>query len=122
MVERNFARYLDEQKALQWWHRVAVRQRDGYYVRGWKQDRIWPDFIAMAGETYGNPHLLVFETKGEHLVGNPDTEYKKRVFETLESAFNVGRMKVCDGPTKGTFRLVFTDAVFPTLLANLGKS
>ena len=40
-LERNFARYLDEQKALQWWHRVAVRQSAGYYLRGWKQDRIW---------------------------------------------------------------------------------
>ena len=76
-LERNFARYLDEQKALQWWHRVAVRQRGDYYLRGWKQERVWPDFIAMAGETEGKPHVLVFETKGEHLMGNPDTEYKK---------------------------------------------
>ncbi len=41
-LERNFARYLDEQKALHWWHRVAVRQRGDYYLRGWKQERIWP--------------------------------------------------------------------------------
>ena len=32
--ERNFARYLDEQKALQWWHRVAVRQQGDYYLLG----------------------------------------------------------------------------------------
>ena len=64
-LERNFARYLDEQKALQWWHRVAVRQRGDYYLRGWKQERIWPDFVAMAGKTEGKPHVLVFETKGE---------------------------------------------------------
>ena len=50
-LERNFARYLDEQKALRWWHRVAVRQRGDYYLRGWKQERIWPDFVAMAGES-----------------------------------------------------------------------
>ena len=70
-LERNFARYLDEQKALQWWHRVAVRQRGDYYLRGWKQDRIWPDFVAMGGETEGKPHVLVFETKGEHTARQP---------------------------------------------------
>lgn len=106
-LERNFARYLDEQKALQWWHRVAVRQHGDYYLRGWKQNRIWPDFIAMAGNTAGKPHILVFETKGEHL-DNPDTEYKRRVLETLESAYNAGTMRICDGPAKGTFRLVFS--------------
>ncbi len=118
-LERNFARYLDEQKALQWWHRVAVRQQGDYYLRGWKQERIWPDFVAMAGSTAGKPHVLVFETKGEHLKGNPDTEYKRKVFETLEGAFNVGRMKVCEGPAKGTFRLVFSQEEFPQALANL---
>ena len=118
-LERNFARYLDEQKALQWWHRVAVRQRGDYYLRGWKQERIWPDFVAMAGKTEGKPHVLVFETKGEHLRGNPDTEYKRRVLDTLENAFNCGTMTVREGPAKGTFRLVFTEAEFPAVLANV---
>ena len=121
-LERNFARYLDEQKALQWWHRVAVRQRGDYYLRGWKQERIWPDFVAMGGETDGKPHVLVFETKGEHLRGNPDTDYKQRVLETLQNAFNCGTMTVRDGPTKGTFRLVFNEAEFPTALAGLNQA
>ena len=118
-LERNFARYLDEQKALQWWHRVAVRQRGDYYLRGWKQDRIWPDFVAMGGEDAGKPHVLVFETKGEHLRGNPDTDYKRRVLDTLENAFNCGTMTVKEGPAKGTFRLVFNESEFPTTLTNL---
>ena len=121
-LERNFARYLDEQKALQWWHRVAVRQRGDYYLRGWKQERVWPDFIAMAGETEGKPHVLVFETKGEHLMGNPDTEYKRRVLETLESAFNCGRMTIRDGPARGTFRLVFNESEFPAALAGVNSA
>ena len=121
-LERNFARYLDEQKALTWWHRVAVRQQGDYYLRGWKRDRIWPDFVAMAGSNAGKPHVLVFETKGEHLKGNDDTEYKRKVFETLEGAFNVGKMKVHDGPAKGTFRLVFHEADFPEAVPNLGAT
>ena len=117
-LERNFARYLDEQKALQWWHRVAVRQRGDYYLRGWKRERIWPDFVAMGGETDGKPHVLVFETKGKHL-DNPDTDYKRRVLETLQNAYNCGTMTVRDGPAKGTFRLVFDEAEFPAALADL---
>ena len=117
-LESRFARYLDEQKALTWWHRVAARQRNEYYLRGWKRERIWPDFIAMAGQTEGKPHLLVFETKGRHL-DNPDTDYKRRVFETLENAFNVGSMTICDGPARGAFRLVFSEEEFPAALANL---
>ena len=121
-LERNFARYLDEQKALQWWHRVAVRQRGEYYLRGWKQDRIWPDFVAMGGENDGKPHVLVFETKGEHLRGNPDTDYKNRVLDTLQNAFNYGTMTIRNGPVKGTFRLVFNESEFPTTIANLGHT
>ena len=121
-LERNFARYLDEQKALKWWHRVAVRQKGEYYLRGWKQDRIWPDFVAMAGPKDNKAHVLVFETKGEHLKDSPDTEYKSRVLETLEKAFNCGTMSIRDGPAKGTFRLVFTEDEFPIALSNLSEA
>ncbi len=118
-LEKNFARYLDEQKALHWWHRVAVRQQGEYYLRGWKRERIWPDFVAMAGDTTGKPHILVFETKGEHLKGNDDTQYKRKVFETLESAFNAGTMRISDGPARGTFRLVFNEDEFPFALSSI---
>ena len=117
-LERNFACYLDEQRALKWWHRVAVRQWGDYYLRGWKPERIWPDFIAMGVEASGS-HLLVFETKGEHLRDNPDTDYKRRVLETLQNAYNCGTLTVREGPAKGTFRLVFNKNEFPTALAHL---
>ncbi len=121
-LERSFARYLDEQRALQWWHRVAVRQQGDYYLRGWRQERIWPDFVAMGGETDGKPHMLVFETKGEHLSGNSDTNYKRDVLDTLQNAFNCGTMTVRDGPARGTFRLVFNKVEFPEVLASLHKA
>ena len=63
-LESRFARYLDERKAITWWHRVAARQRSEYYLRGWKRERIWPDFIAMAGQTEGKPHLSGIRDKG----------------------------------------------------------
>ena len=104
---------------MQWWHRVAVRQRGDYYLRGWRQERIWPDFVAMSKIIGGKPQVLVFETKGAHLRDNPDTYYKQRVLETLQNAFNCGTMTVRDGPAKGTFRLVFSPDEFPAALAGL---
>ncbi len=113
-LEKKFAYYLDEELALQWWHRVAARQRGEYYLQGWKRGRIYPDFVAMANEIGGVTHVMIFDTKGEHLAGNLDTEYKRKVLETLEGAFNsAGRMVVSDGPRRqGIFQLVFSDQDF----------
>ena len=112
-LERRFAFYLDEQKALQWWHRIAVRQHGEYYLRGWRREKVWPDFVAMGGEKDGKPSVMVFETKGEHLRGNDDTEYKQRLFAALEETFDAGKMTINDGPAKGVFRLVFDKEGFP---------
>ena len=119
-LEKKFAYYLDEERALQWWHRVAVRQQGEYYVQGWKQERIYPDFVAMAGKIAGAPRMLIFETKGEHLRGNPDTEYKKKVLKILERAFNAaGTPAVCEGPARGIFRFVFSEHEFNEIAALL---
>ena len=112
-LERRFAFYLDEQKALRWWHRVAVRQHGEYYLRGWRRERVWPDFVAVGGEKDGNPSVLVFEPKGDHLAGNDDSEYKERLFAALEETFNAGKMTIQDGPARGVFRLVFDREGFP---------
>ena len=112
-LERRFAFYLDEQRALQWWHRVAIRQRGDYYLQGWRRNRVWPDFVAMPGASDGKPSILVFETKGDLLKGNDDTNYKERLFAALEETFNAGKMTVRDGPAKGVFRLVFDKEGFP---------
>ncbi len=111
--ERSFALYLDQAKALQWWHRVAVRQDGEYFLRGWRQDRIWPDFVAVMNAKSDKPGLLIFETKGTHLEGHEDTDYKKRVLKALQDSYNAGTMTVHNGPAKGIFRLVFFREGFP---------
>ena len=40
-------------------------------------------------------------------------------FETLESAFNVGKMRLRDGPVKGTFMILFNEMEFPEAFARL---
>ena len=120
-LEKKFAYYLDERRALQWWHRIAVRQRGEYYVQGWKQGRIYPDFVAMTSEFGAVTRVLIFETKGEHLGGNLDTHYKKKVLKTLEATFNTaGTMRVHEGTTReGIFQLVFSEQQFPEITARL---
>ena len=106
-TEQDCAYCLDDSTAIKWWHRLTPRQKGEYYLRGWLPQRIFPDFIAMAGEPTAKPQLLVFESKGTHLKGNDDTEYKKKVLKILEETFNAGKTTVRMGPTKGIFRLVF---------------
>jgi len=122
-LEKNFAHFLDGEKALQWWHRVVARQQDEYYVQGWSKQRIYPDFVAMAKEVEGMTRVLIFETKGQHLEGNRDTMYKQRVLKTLEEAFNVTKdTKMRETPTRtGIFRLIFNAQEFPEISAQLNE-
>ena len=80
----------------------------------------WPHFVAMRGEKHGKPSVLVFETKGEHLKGSDDTEYKERLLAALEETFNVGKMTIRDGPARGVFRLVFDREGFPDVKTAFG--
>jgi type III restriction enzyme len=83
--EREFACYLDEEAALQWWHRNVAKT--GYGIQGWKRDRMYPDFL-FAYQLSDNKHrIAVWETKGEHLSGNLDTEYKRKLLNTITKAF-----------------------------------
>ena len=84
-LERDFAIYLDGYSAVTWWHRFAARQ--DYGLQGWKRNRVYPDFVVFVQPGNGRTRrVLVIETKGLQLAGNTDTEYKKKLFEALETA------------------------------------
>ncbi len=109
-LEKPVAFYLDDVPAVRWWHRLAV-QNDGWHLVGWKKSRIFPDFLVALEETNGKPsRLVVVETKGLHLK-NEDTDYKRRLFETLErhseNGVPVGELSLDDQPGPMRFRLVF---------------
>ena len=115
-LERGFAKYLDMKETVKWWHRVAASQSDGYYLSGWRKHNIRPDFVAMTNEAGDKVRLGIYDTKGKHLVGNLDTEYKKDVFEVLEGAFNCGTVKIRGNRIRGEFKLV-VDGKFEEVLA-----
>ena len=84
-LEKEFAIYLDSKDAVNWWHRIAAAQQQSYSLQGWQKDRVYPDFLVLLhGEDKG---FLVLETKGDHLKGNDDTEYKKKLLSTLETIY-----------------------------------
>ena len=84
-LENEFAIHLDGKQAVAWWHRF-VAQRSAYALQGWKRNRVYPDFVVCVGASGKDRRMLVLETKGMHLVGNRDTEYKKALMEKLEDA------------------------------------
>ncbi len=125
-LERKFAFYLDRVKALSWWHRVAARQRNDYYVRGWRRSRIYPDFVALAEKEYGRRVLCLFETKGEHLADSDDTRYKREALRLLQNAYNGayrhGSLVIRQGDARGVFELVFGEDDFAKALGPVGGS
>ena len=104
-LEKDFALYLETSNAIHWWHRIAARQ--AYALQGWRRHRVYPDFVACRKD---NGRLLILETKGRQLKGNEDTEYKKRLLETLEKTYRLardsGEMTVNDSPP-AVFRMMF---------------
>ena len=105
-LEKDFALYLDKTNAISWWHKIAAKQQ--YHLQGWRRQRVYPDFVACRRR---DGSLLILETKGIHLKGNEDTDYKQKLLETLEAAYNKavdrGELRVCEPPA--VFRMMFED-------------
>jgi type III restriction enzyme len=85
--ERDIAIYLDGEAALTWWHRNVARSQ--YAIQGWRREKIYPDFIFALSRGDAGNRLVVLESKGEHLSGNPDTEYKKAVLRLMTESYAV---------------------------------
>jgi type III restriction enzyme len=96
-LEKDVAWYLDGDKAVHWWHRIAVHQ--DWHLQGWQRSRVYPDFLAcLTDRGDGKMRFTVLETKGLHLKGNDDTIYKAKLLELLtehsKSALSVGELKL----------------------------
>ena len=99
-LEASVARYLDDAAAVGWWWRVAAR-RDQVGLQGWRPHKVYPDFLVSLEADGRSARLLMLETKGEHLFGNADTEFKRQLFSELEAgyakAMAVGQMELFEG-------------------------
>ncbi len=81
-TEKAVALYLENQHRLFYWYRN--RSRHDYSIQGWREHRIYPDFIFSAGGSTGHAkeeRVYVVETKGLHLKEGAKTEYIRKVFD-----------------------------------------
>ncbi len=83
--ERDVACYLDSQAALQWWHRNVAKAQ--YGLQGWKRNKVYPDFVFARVSGDGQNTVVVLETKGLHLAGSDDTQYKQALLQRLTQAY-----------------------------------
>jgi type III restriction enzyme len=94
-LERDVACYLDSQAAVQWWHRNVAKAQ--YGLQGWKRNKVYPDFVFARASgldaSAGGSTMVVLETKGLHLAGSSDTQYKQALLERLTQAFADRRME-----------------------------
>lgn len=101
--EAEFACYLDEQKALQWWHR-NVAKAGHYFLQGWRKNRVYPDFLFALQQSRKTSRIIVWETKGDQLEGNLDTAYKRKLMQTMSAKYSFHNVK-----TAGKLELVLDD-------------
>ena len=87
--EAKVALYLDGRDAVAWWSRIAARRDWG--LQGWMKNKVYPDFLIRLDPDDQTVRLLVLETKGKHLEGSEDTQFKEKFFKLLEEAYALGR-------------------------------
>ena len=82
-LEQKVGQILDDQAKILWWFRNKA-SKGWYAIHGWKEYKIRPDFVAAKKKGKDEFELLyIIESKGEHLSGNPDTQYKKSVLDLM---------------------------------------
>ncbi|UNY88565.1 MULTISPECIES: DEAD/DEAH box helicase [unclassified Pseudomonas] len=123
-LEKNTAWYLDEHKCVYWWHRIAVNQRS-YGLQGWQRHRVYPDLLACVhGTENGKFRFSVLETKGDHLKGNDDTEYKRKLFDLLtqyaDEATTIGQLDLAFQGEQIQFQLLMENDWKQAVSATLG--
>jgi len=111
-LERDVALYVDMERAVRWWHRIAVRQ--DWQLQGWQRTRVYPDFlICLHEQGEGIIRFSVLETKGLHLKGNEDTEYKRKFLQLLtehsQTALPVGELSLSVQQQQIRFSLLMSD-------------
>jgi type III restriction enzyme len=75
---------LDRDANVLWWYRNLVGSNQ-FSIQGYRKNRIHPDFVIQSGQDQKPvPRVIVLESKGKHLQGNEDTQYKRKVAQLFE--------------------------------------
>jgi len=82
--ELKFVERLDLLENIKFWVRCREKKEDSFFIHGWKKNKFYPDFVAVTK----NNNIVVLEWKGEHLITNEETQYKKEIGKIWESLDN----------------------------------
>jgi type III restriction enzyme len=108
--EANVALVLDKHPEVLWWYQNKVG-KDSFAIQGYRKNRIHPDFVVQNGKDEKPvARVVVVESKGQHLSGNPDTEYKRKIAGHFEKiGKEVSWQKLGEGFDKQEFRFQILD-------------
>ena len=82
--EKSVALYLDKHPEVLWWYRNLVGAQC-FSIQGYRRNKIYPDFVVQQGHNKKPvASVVVVESKGKHLKGNEDTNYKRKVASYFE--------------------------------------
>jgi type III restriction enzyme len=104
--EQEIAYHFDEDEEVFWWHRNAVGE---FGIQGYRRNRIYPDFVVQLGRN-GNaePTYFIVESKGTHLQGSADTNYKRDIAQYFsETGRQVEWQKLPGGRSMHNFHFRF---------------
>ena len=108
--ERSVALYLDKHPEVLWWYRNLVGAQC-FSIQGYKRSKIYPDFVVQQGHNKKPvATVVVVESKGKHLKGNEDTNYKRKVANYFEKVGQkVPWQKLAEDFQDETFRFQVLD-------------
>ena len=108
--EAEVALVLDKHPEVLWWYQNKVG-KENFAIQGFRKNRIFPDFVVQNGEDQKPvARVVVVESKGRHLGGNPDTEYKRKIAKRFsELGRKVSWQKLGEGFDKHQFRFQILD-------------
>jgi type III restriction enzyme len=104
-LERTVGQILDNQEKILWWFRNRIG-KPWYAIQGWQQYKIHPDFVAAKKTDDGKLELVyIIESKGEHLLGNANSEYKKSVLDFMTEQHKTNRIERYQTKQMGLFQV-----------------
>ncbi|HEX3890397.1 MAG TPA: hypothetical protein VHX90_06045, partial [Verrucomicrobiae bacterium] len=108
--EREVALVIDHHPEVLWWYRNKVGQ-ENFSIQGFRKNRIFPDFVVQNGkDEKPMARVVVVESKGKHLAGNLDTEYKRKIAKRFSDiGKKVSWQKLGEGFDKHQFRFQILD-------------
>lgn len=108
--EAEVALVLDKHPEVLWWYQNKVG-KENFAIQGFRKNRIFPDFVVQNGKDEKPvARVVVVESKGKHLLGNLDTEYKRKIADYFSQAGRqVSWQKLGEGFDKHQFRFQILD-------------